>query len=105
MIKVNPTIEKCKDILKKHYGKKFQGLVLYGSFARRENTSESDIDLLVLLKEPFNYFKELREIVDLLYPIQLNSKYLISAQPAAEGEFKEGVIQLYRNARRDGILI
>jgi predicted nucleotidyltransferase len=32
----------------------FQGLILYGSMARGEADNFSDIDLLVLLKKPFN---------------------------------------------------
>ncbi len=46
-----------------------------GSMARGQADNFSDIDLLVLLTEPFNYFRELRTIVE-LYPIQLESEYL-----------------------------
>jgi len=103
MVKINPSVKKCKEVLKDHYGKKFQGLILYGSTARRQNCSGSDVDLLVLLKKPFSYFKEMRRITDLLYPCQLDSQRLISAKPAASDEFKKGTIQLYRNAKHDGI--
>jgi len=48
---------------------RFKGLILYGSVARYQASSESDIDLLVLLGKPFDHFRELRRIVDLLYPI------------------------------------
>jgi hypothetical protein len=41
--------------------------------------------------------------VDLLYPIQLASDRLISAMPAAVDEFERGDIQLYRNAKREGV--
>ena len=82
---------------------KFKGLILYGSRARGQNDNFSDIDLLVLLKEPFNYFQELRKIVELLYPVQLESENLISAKPAAKGEYESGEILLYRLAKREGI--
>jgi predicted nucleotidyltransferase len=65
----------------------------------------SDIDLLVLLSKPFDYFRELRRIIDLLYPLQLDTDQLISAKPAALDEFENGSIQLYRNAKREGILL
>ena len=61
-------IERCKIILAQHYGAQFAGLILYGSMARQTATPESDIDLLVLLHKPFDYFREVRTIVDLLYP-------------------------------------
>jgi predicted nucleotidyltransferase len=100
---VNFILEKCKHILRDYYGDKFQGLILYGSMARGQKDSFSDIDLLVLLNEPFNYFQELRQIVELLYPVQLESENLISAKPASKEEFESGKILLYRLAKREGL--
>jgi predicted nucleotidyltransferase len=101
-----PTIvRKCRATLASHYGSQFKGLVLYGSVARKRASASSDIDLLVLLSQPFDYFRELRQIVDLLYPIQLESDRLISAKPAPVDEFENGSIQLYRNAKREGVLV
>jgi len=51
------------------------------SMARNQADASSDIDLLVLLNKPFDYFQELRTIVDLLYPLQMESERLISAKP------------------------
>jgi predicted nucleotidyltransferase len=98
-------VQKCRAALEGHYGSQFRGLVLYGSVARDQASLVSDIDLLVLLNKPFDYFQELRRIIDLLYPIQLDSDQLISAKPAPLDEFEGGSIQLYRNARREGTLL
>ena len=95
----------CKNILKSYYGSRLKGLVLYGSVARNQASAGSDIDLLVLLNEPFDHFDELRRIVDLLYPVQLESERLISAKPAAEDEFELGRLQLYRNVKREGLFL
>ena len=105
MIKMNPIFDQCKEVLKEYYGNKFKGLILYGSIARKNEDHFSDIDLLVLLKKPFNYFKELRKITDLLYPLQLESDRLISAKPADKDKFEQGEIQLYRNAKQEGIAL
>lgn len=99
------TIQKCKTTLEGYYGSQFKGLVLYGSVARDQASPGSDIDLLVLLSQPFNYFDELRRIIELLYPFQLESDRLISAKPAPLDEFEHGRIQLYRNAKREGVLV
>ena len=96
------TIQKCKNILKKHYGTQFKGLIMYGSIVRKQADVESDIDLLLLLSEPFDYFSELSQIIDLLYPIQLESERLLSVKAAAENEFNDGTLQLYRNIKREG---
>lgn len=99
---VAKVLEQCRAILQTYYGSRFKGLVLYGSTARGQASSTSDIDLLVLLSQPFDYFQELRRIIDLLYPIQLESDQLISAKPAPLDEFEQGTIQLYRNAKMEG---
>ncbi len=78
---------------------------MYGSMARDQAKPESDIDLLILLDPPLNYFDELRRIIDLLYPIQLESEHLLSAKPAPLNEFEQGRIQLYRNAKREGVTL
>ena len=102
---VTEVIKECKTALEGYYGARFKGLFLYGSVARDQDIPASDIDLLVLLNQPFNYFDELRQIIDLLYPIQLESDRLISAKPTPMEEFEEGRIQLYRNAKKEGLLV
>jgi predicted nucleotidyltransferase len=103
MTTIREVVRKCKVALESHYGSQFKGLILYGSVARNQADSMSDIDLLVLLSTPFDYFSELRQIIDVLYPIQLESEQLISARPVPSDEFERGSIQLYRNAKREGI--
>lgn len=101
----NEVAQRCRSVLEAHHGPRFKGLILYGSAARGQASSESDIDLLVLLGKPFDYFRELRRIVDLLYPIQLESERLISTKPAGVDEFEYGGLQLYRNVKREGLLV
>lgn len=102
---ITEILQKCRACLESHYGSEFGGLVLYGSMARNQTEPGSDIDLLVLLNKPFDYFHELRQIIDLLYPVQLDTDCLISAKPAAIDEYENGSIELYRNAKREGVLL
>ncbi len=99
----NEIVQRCRTILEDHYGPRFKGLILYGSAARNQAGPDSDIDLLVLLGQPFNHLNELRQIIDLLYPVQLESDQLISAKPAPMDEFERGAVQLYRNAQKEGL--
>lgn len=98
-------LKRCKATLSNHYGPRFRGLVLFGSAARGQATADSDLDILVLMAEPFDYFRELREIIDLLYPIQLDCEQLISAKPVSQQDYESGAVQLYRNAKREGVLV
>ena len=102
-ILISETTRCCKQTLVKHYGGRLNQVIVFGSVARNEAHSESDIDLLVVLNPPFDYFRELRTIVEILYPIQLESEFLISARPAAIDDFEQGRLQLYRNVQREGI--
>jgi predicted nucleotidyltransferase len=101
----NRVIEKCKQTLAEHYGKRLGGVILYGSRARGQASPASDIDLLVLLSPPFDYFVELRQLVDVLYPVQLEAEQLISAKPVSVQDFELGSVSLYRNAKREGIAL
>jgi predicted nucleotidyltransferase len=98
-------VQKCKEALARQYGERLRGVILYGSNARGDATPFSDIDLLVLLDQPFDYFAELRILVDALYAIQLDSERLISAKPVFYQDFDRGTISLYRNARREGVAV
>ena len=105
MATTSDVVRKCKVALESYYGSQFKGLILYGSVARNQADPMSDIDLLVLLNQPFDYFSELRQVIEVLYPIQLESEQLISAKPVPPDEFEGGTIQLYRNAKREGIVV
>jgi predicted nucleotidyltransferase len=102
---LNSILQKCKETLSQYYGPRLKGIILYGSAARGDALSSSDIDLLILLSSPLDYFAELRQIVDLLYPVQLESEQLISAKPALASDYEMGSISLYRNAKRKGVTV
>lgn len=105
MATISDVVRKCKAALESHYGSQLKGLILYGSVARHQADLTSDIDMLVLLGKPFDYFSELRQVIEVLYPVQLESEQLISAKPVPIDDFEHGSIQLYRNAKREGILV
>jgi len=98
-------VQSCKERLVARFGPRFKGLVLYGSMARGTADPESDIDLLVLLGEPFDYFVDLEVLVDLLHDLQLASDRYLSVRPARAQDFESGRLQLYRNARQEGIAV
>lgn len=102
---VKPVVEQCRDILQKYYKERLKYLVLYGSAARKQIKAESDIDLLVVLEQPLDHFQEMKKIVELLYPLQLEASHWISAKPVAIDEFELGKIQLYRNALEEGVVV
>lgn len=95
----------CKQVLADHYGDRLYALLLFGSAARQSLTSESDLDLLVVLHPPLDPVKELSTLVDILYPLQLETSHWISAKLASQAEFLEGATQLYRNIQKEGVAL
>lgn len=102
---MDPIIHKCKETLEKYYGDRFAGLILYGFQAHDQVEAGSDTDLLVLLQGPFDYFQEIWNLAELVYPLQLESDRLISVKPAAVQDFQAGILQFYRHARREEIQV
>jgi uncharacterized protein len=102
---IEQIIRQCKTTLQSYYGPRLKDVVVYGSVARQQAGAESDIDLLVLLGQPFNYFDETRQIIELLYPIQLESEHLISAKPVFLPDYERGRFQLYRTAKKEGVVV
>lgn len=102
---IDQIIRQCKTTLENYYGPRLKGVIVYGSVARNEADPESDIDLLVLLHRPFSYFEETQRIIDLLYPIQLESEHLISAKPVFLQDYESGRLQMYRTAKREGLAV
>ena len=62
------TLRKHKEELKKKYP--VASLALFGSFARDEQTENSDVDVMVELKEPMGWdFIDLLEDIEKLFPL------------------------------------
>ena len=99
------TLKRCKGVLVDHYGDLLHALILFGSAARQTLAPESDLDLLVVLHPPFDYFQELHTLVNVLYPVQLEASHWISAKPALVQEFESGRTQLYRNIQQEGVSV
>jgi predicted nucleotidyltransferase len=99
-------LKKIKKKLKELYGDRFEGLVLFGSYSRGDFDSESDIDLLCLLKGPVNTAREVSPIVDCTYSIQLEYPDIIFHIYAVDSiDFENGSYPLCATAKEEGTLV
>lgn len=98
-------LARIKTCLQAVYGSRLHGVVLYGSEARGTATPDSDIDLLVLLTGPIALGRELRTIIQALYPIQLDIERPIHALPVDVKLYEAGEFGLYRHAHREGMTV
>lgn len=99
----NELLAQIKTRLAKAHGRRFKGVVLYGSEARGDAGPDSDIDILVLLDGPMDLGKDLRTNIDALYDLVLEFGRPIHAQPVAIEVYEAAKYPLYVNARREGI--
>lgn len=84
---------------------RFRGALLFGSEARGQAHPDSDVDVLVLLKEPVELGKDLERIIKALYPLQLQVDRPIHALPVSSEAFRAGRYSLYRIAQREGLYL
>lgn len=99
-------IEEVKNRLVKKYGNRLLLLKLYGSKAREDSHSDSDIDLLIVVdKDGWDMsekiFDEIYEVMD-----KYDFKFFISMNIFEEEEFnfyRTHNFSFYKNVKRDGI--
>ena len=98
-------VQEARALMATAFGTRFKGLVLYGSRALGDARPDSDLDLMVLLEGPIDLLKDLDATIRVLYPLQLHLDYAIHASPTDVRDFQEQGFAVYRNARREGILL
>jgi len=99
----NELLRRVKSILQETYGERLRGVILYGSEARGTAEPDSDIDLLVLLEGPLDYWQESHRCVRALYPLVLELGRPIDARPVDVKAYEAQVCPLYQNAKEEGI--
>ena len=96
-------LRRVKSCLQEAYGDRLRSVILYGSEARGTAEPDSDIDFLVLLDGPVDYWEEVRRIIQLLYPFVLEYGRPIHAKPTNILEYEAQEWPLYQSVHEEGI--
>ena len=88
--------------LRNLYGRRYRGLVLYGSHARGEADEGSDVDLLLLLEKPLHVSKEIRRSSGLL---ALETGLVLSVVPVSVEDYQASSDPYLINARTEGAIV
>lgn len=91
--------------LKKIYGEQLEQVILFGSQARGDARADSDIDLLIVLKNPFDYSTESDRISFLIADLCLEYNVLISCAFATSEQFQHRNSGFFRNVRAEGVAV
>jgi predicted nucleotidyltransferase len=87
------------------YGDQVHSILLYGSRARGDEKNDSDIDILIVLKDEFNYLEMLKRSDDLAASISLENDVVISRAFVSEKDYKERQTPFLMNVRREAIAV
>ncbi len=78
-------------------------IILYGSVARGTQTSESDVDIAVIVKD---YTQDMHDtMTDFIVDLELEFDKVLSVLLIDYGKFKEweNVMPFYKNVKKEGI--
>jgi predicted nucleotidyltransferase len=105
-IKARKILEKVDNKMIELFKDKLKNVILYGSYARNENTSESDIDVMVLVDETECRIREYEDnITDIMVELSLEYEIVVSiyTQSVEEYEKQAKVLPFLINVQKEGI--
>jgi len=98
-------IKTLSEELARLLGDRLDRILLYGSYARDEATPSSDLDILVVVKEPFSYPALLRQTSELVARLSLENVIAISRAFITRDRFENENSPFTLNVRREGVPI
>jgi predicted nucleotidyltransferase len=85
------------------YGSRLDRVILHGSRARGDAEPLSDVDVLVVLDQCPDFWREFHRISPIASRVSLAHDVVLSALPTSVEEFSEADSSLFAHARQDGV--
>ena len=102
-VEMNQAISEFSTQIRELYKDRIENIIVYGSGARGEYKQESDIDVLIALKDFENFWEEFKKIGKIASSISLKYDAVISAIPVKAKEYASKMSPLMINVRKEGI--
>lgn len=96
--------EKMQDL----FGNKLRKVILYGSYARREQDNESDIDFFVLVEDSEESLSQKKyKIAEIMTELSLSHNVLVSITEETLSRYNKysDILPFYRNVNNEGVEI
>ena len=104
-VRVKNLVNQLKEGLGLIYGDRLKGVYIYGSYARGEERSDSDIDVMIVLDDYQSYGQEIDRTGELVSKLSLEYGFSISRVIMKETQWMESDTPLLRNIRMDGVSV
>lgn len=99
-------VRQYREGLRKIFGDRLVDVRLFGSWARGQGRpGESDIDLLCLLRGPFDYGQALEATSELTARLSLKHDVVLSRVFSTEEEFAGSSRSFFQNVRRESVAV
>ncbi|MTJ10604.1 nucleotidyltransferase domain-containing protein [Anabaena sp. UHCC 0204] len=102
---VNKILDKVKTFIQKTYQDNLDQVILFGSRARGDHHADSDVDILIVLKEPFNYSQEIEKTSVFISELSLEFDLVISRVFAETKDFNSKNTPFFMNIRKEGVIL
>lgn len=87
------------------YGDRLYRVVLYGSYARGEETPESDVDVMVVLEGEVDPWEEIRRMSEPALDVELEHEEMVTLYPVSRKNLERQSRTVLVNAQREGISV
>ncbi len=98
-------LESLKKYLQTEYKSNLVQVILFGSQARGEAKLDSDIDILIVLKNDFDYYQEIKKISPFVSELCLEHNQLIACCFTALQQWQTENNAFYCNIHAEGITL
>lgn len=101
-------LNKVRDESKLLYGSLLDKIILYGSYARGDNTEESDVDIMIVLDCGADKIEQFRNATyEMASDISLEQEVFLSIFLKDKKHFEDNLdfLPFYRNIQREGISV
>jgi predicted nucleotidyltransferase len=105
MPKTSAILEEFRQGLEQILGERLDRVYLFGSHARGEQRSGSDIDVLVVVRGPVDYGDLIRRTSDLAATLSLKHDVVISRAFVSRERFEREQSPFLMNVRREAIAV
>lgn len=94
-------LQELKEALSRVYGENLRGLYLYGSYANRQEDPESDLDVIIVLKDLGDYWEEVQRTSRIISELSLKYDVSISPVRIEEPDWLQADSPFLKNVRKE----